>query len=83
MENRRKALEAHCIDLGYKFKVARRYLDTRTLNSLSILEKLWRSQRDVLAITDKDIINAYVSIREGNNHRMSHLLKSTMDAVGK
>ena len=46
MANKRKALEGHCLDLGYKFKVARRYLDKRTLNSLSVLEKLWRSIRD-------------------------------------
>ena len=45
MANKRKALEGHCLDLGYKFKVARRYLDTRTLNSLSVLEKLWRSKK--------------------------------------
>ena len=38
MANRRKALEGHCLDLGFKFKVARRYLATRTLNSLSVLE---------------------------------------------
>ena len=58
MANRRKALEGHCLDLGYKFKVARRYLDTRTLNSLSVLEKLWRSNRDE-TISDQDIIKSW------------------------
>ena len=78
MANRRKALEGHCLDLGYKFKVARRYLDT--LNSLSILENLWRSNRDE-TISDQDIIQSYVAIREGNNHRLSELLRKTMETM--
>ena len=79
MANKRKALEGHCLDLGYKFKVARRYLDTRTLNSLSVLEKLWRSNRDE-TISDQDIIQSNIAVREGNNHRMSELLWKTMDS---
>ena len=77
MANKRKVLEEYCLDLGYQFKVARRYLDTRTLNSLSVLEKLWRSNRDG-TISDQDIIHSYVAVREGNNHRMSELLRITM-----
>ena len=80
MANKRKALEGYCLDLGYKFKVARRYLDTRTLNSLSVLEKLWRSNRDE-TISDQDIIQSYVAVREGNNHRMSELLRKTMETI--
>ena len=80
MANRRKALEGHCLDLGYKFKVARRYLDTRTLNSLSVLENLWRSNRDE-TISDQDIIQSYVAIREGNNHRLSELLRKTLEEL--
>ena len=80
MANKRKALEGYCLDLGYKFKVARRYLDTRTLNSLSVLEKLWRSNRDEI-ISDQDIIQSYVAVREGNNHRMSKLLTITIETM--
>ena len=80
MANKRKALEGHCLDLGYKFKVARRNLDIRTLNSLSVLEKLWRSNRDE-TILDQDIIQSYVAVREGNNHRMSELLRITMETM--
>ena len=80
MANKRKALEGHCLDLGYKFKVARKYLNTRTLNSLSVLEKLWRSNRDE-TISDQDIIQSYVAVREGNNHRMSELLRKTMETI--
>ena len=80
MGSKRKALEGHCLDIRYRFKVARRYLDTRTLNSLSVLEKLWRSNRDY-AISDQDIIQSYVAVREGNNHRMSELLRKTMETM--
>ena len=69
MANKRKALEGHCLDLGYRFKVARKYLDVRTLKSLSVLELLWGSIRDE-EISDQDIIQSYVAVREGNNHRM-------------
>ena len=80
MANKRKALEGYCLDLGYKFKFARRYLDTRTLNSISVLEKLWRNNRDE-TISDQDIIQSYVAVREGNNHRMSELLRKTMETI--
>ena len=80
MANKRKALEEYCLDLGYKFKAARRYLDTRTLNSLSVLEKLWRSKRDE-TISDQDIIQSYIAVREGNNHRMSELLRKTLETI--
>ena len=80
MANKRKALEEHCLDLGYRFKVARKYLDVRTLKSLSVLELLWRSNRDE-EISDQDIIQSYVAVREGNNHRMSELLRSTMETM--
>ena len=80
MANKIKAVEEYYLDLGYKFKVARRYLDTRTLNSLSVLEKLWRSNRDE-TISDQDIIQSYVAVREGNNHRISELLRKTMETV--
>ncbi len=80
MANKRKALEGYCLDLGYKFKVARRYLETRTLNSLSVLEKSWRSNRDE-TILDQNIIQSYVAVREGNNHRMSELLRKTMETI--
>ena len=80
MATKRKAFEGYWLVLGYKFKVARRYLDTRTLNSLSVLEKLWRSNRDE-TISDQDIIQSYVAVREGNNHRMSELLRKTMETM--
>ena len=81
MESKRKALEGQCLKIGYKFKVAKRYLDTKTLNSLSLLEKLWKSNRGkfVNDIPDQDIIQAYVAIRDGNNHRMSEQLRTTME----
>ena len=80
MANKRKALEGQCLHLGYKFKDARRYQDTRTLNSLSVLEKLWRSNRDE-TISDQDIIQSYVAVREGNNHRMLELFSKTMETI--
>lgn len=83
MESKRIALEGQCLKLGYKFKVARRYLDVGTIKYLSVLEKLWNSNRDkfVNDIPDKDIIQAYVAVRNGNNHQMSELIRLTMEKI--
>ena len=50
---------------------------------MSVLEKLWKSNRDkfVNDIPDKEIIQAYLAIRNGNNHQMSELIRLTMEKI--
>ena len=69
----RMALQTYCKKRGYNFNVEKRYLDSRALDNIATLEKLWIGNRDKVAMPDEDIITYYVILRNGGNRPIKSL----------